>query len=245
MISWKTLRTLCLVLLLIPVVHLVYLVSRDTVATLNSSPDAWAAEIDAYARQDRASKLPERPVVVVGGRRVKLWSGLEDMLSPVPVLMRGLGDATVDDLIYNYERLIGFYRPGAVVLLPSASEFHIRANKSAEDLASGIEELVELNAYHADDSRFYVITPLKAPLYASEASTVEETTRLLNDWAAAQDHVEILDANRLLVRPDGRPNPAYYRPDGINLNEHGYLRLSVLLQSALDAQMATLNKPKS
>ena len=65
MISWKTLRTVCLVLLLIPVIHLVYLVSRDTVATLDSSPDAWAAEIDAYARKDRASKLPKNPIVVV------------------------------------------------------------------------------------------------------------------------------------------------------------------------------------
>ena len=101
MISWKTLRTLCLVLLSIPVVHLVYLISRDTVATLNNSPDAWAAEIDAYARQDRASQHPDKPIVVVGGRRVKLWPDLEELLAPRPVLMRGLGDATVDDLIHN------------------------------------------------------------------------------------------------------------------------------------------------
>lgn len=245
MISWRTLRTICLVLLLLPIVHLVYLVSRDTVATLNSSPDAWAKEIDAYARQDRSSKLPDKPLVVVGGRRVKLWRGLEDLLAPQPVLMRGLGDATVDDLIHNYERLIGFYRPGAVVLLPSSSEFHIRANNNAEGLAMGIEQLVELNAEHAADSTFYVITPLKTPLYESDDHTVEETTRLLNEWAATQDHVEILDANRLLVMPDGRPNPAYYRADGINLNEHGYLRLSVLLQNALDSEAESLNMPKS
>ncbi|RLQ22210.1 hypothetical protein DWB85_07930 [Seongchinamella sediminis] len=245
MISWRTLRITCLVLLLIPVVHLVYLVSRDTVATLNSSPDAWAAEVDAYARKDRASKLPDQPVVVVGGRRVKLWRGLEDLLAPQPVLMRGLGDATVDDLIHNYERLIGFYRPGAVVLLPSSSEFRIRANKTAENLAQGIEELVELNRYHAADSTFYVITPLKTPLYAADDRTVEETTRLLHDWAASLEQVKILDANRLLVKPDGRPNPAYYRADGINLNEHGYLRLSVLLQTALDGAAETLNMSKS
>ena len=245
MISWKTLRTLCLVLLLIPIVHLVYLVSRDTIATLDSSPDAWAAEIDAYARQDRASKLPQDPIVVVGGRRVKLWKGLEEVLSPLPVLMRGLGDATVDDLIHNYERLIGFYRPKAVVLLPSTSEFHIRANKDAQVLANGIKELVQLDAKHHSDSRFYVIAPLKAPLYQADDSTVEETTRLLHTWAAGQDHVVILDANDLLGQANGRPNPAYYRADGINLNEHGYLRLSVLLQSALEADSESFIKPKS
>lgn len=245
MISWKTLRTVCLVLLLIPIVHLVYLVSRDTIATLDSSPDAWAAEIDAYARQDRSAKLPANPVVVVGGRRVKLWEGLEDLLSPLPILMRGLGDATVDDLIHNYERLIGFYRPQAVVLLPSSSEFHIRANKDADDLARGIKELVELDAYHQAKSNFYVITPLKTPLYESDDATVDETTRLLNEWAKSEQRVVILDANALLTEPSGRPNPAYYRADGINLNEHGYLRLSVLLQNAFEAEIETLNKPKS
>ena len=107
-------------------------------------------------------------------------------------------------------------------------------SQDADDLARGIEELVELNAYHAANSNFYVITPLKTPLHASKDSTVEETTRLLNEWAASQDRVEILDANRLLVKPDGRPNPAYYRADGVNLNEHGYRRLSVLLQTELD-----------
>ena len=245
MISWKTLRTLCLVLLLLPVVHLVYLVSKDTIATLDSSPDAWASEIDAYARSDRATKLPENPIVVVGGRRVKLWNGLEEVLTPLPVLMRGLGDATVDDLIHNYERLIGFYRPGAVVLLPSSSEFHIRANKDADDLTRGIKELVQLDAKHQSNSRFYIITPLKTPLYEADDDTVEETTRLLNTWAEGKDHVVILDANDLLGQADGRPNPAYYRADGINLNEHGYLRLSVLLQSALEDDSRSFNKPKS
>ena len=234
MISWKTLRTICLVLLLLPIVHLVYLVSRDTVASLDSSPEAWAAEIDAYARSDRASKLPENPIVVVGGRRVKLWSDLEELLAPRPVLMRGLGEATVDDLIYHYERLIGFYRPDTVVLLPGNSEFHIRANKDAQGLVRGIRELVDLDASLAGSRRFYIITPVKTPLYTSDIAIIDETLTLLEAWAKSDDRVRILDANALLTRADGTPNPAYYRTDGVNLNEHGYLRLSVLLQSTLE-----------
>ena len=235
MISWKTLRTLCLVLLLIPIVHLVYLVSRDTVATLDSSPNAWSSEIDAYARQDRASKLPDRPIVVVGGRRVKLWSGLEDLLAPRPVLMRGLGNATVDDLMHNYERLIGFYRPHSIVLLPSSSEFHLRANKDADQLVQGIEELVELDFKHQSTRRFYIIRPLKTPLYPSDDATVDEAVRQLQEWASDTTRIQILDVNELLKNADGEPNASYYRADGVNLNEHGYLRLSVLLKSTLEA----------
>jgi hypothetical protein len=233
LISWKLLRTCCLVLLLLPIAHLIYMVSRDTVASLNSSPEAWAAEVDAYTREDRVSQLPEDPIVVVGGRRVKLWSGLGDLLAPRPVLMRGLGEATVDDLIYYYERLIGFYQPDTVVLLPGNSEFHIRANKDAETLVSGIQQLVALDASLAKSRRFVIITPLKTPLYPSSVPVIDETLERLKAWAPGRDNVTVLDANALLTTADGMPNPSFYRADGVNLNEHGYVRLSVLLQMAL------------
>jgi len=75
MFSWRAVRTTCLVLLLIPVVHLVYLVSQDVVASLDPSPYAWQDEIDDYRREDLAGKMPAAPIVVVGGMRVKLGAG--------------------------------------------------------------------------------------------------------------------------------------------------------------------------
>ena len=81
MLSWNTTRTVCAVLLLIPLVHLVYLVASDTMAILDPSPEAWADEIRAYDRYDSVHQLPEDPILVIGGHRVKLWPGLEDLLA--------------------------------------------------------------------------------------------------------------------------------------------------------------------
>ena len=144
MYSWNTIRTVCAVLLLIPIVHLVYLVSRDTLAVLDPSPQAWADEVAAYEQADQSASLPRAPVVVVGERGVKLWRGLQDALAPRPVLLRGLGGATVNDITHYHSELISFYRPSAVVVLPGTSEFHIRDNKSAEELVEAIRELAEL-----------------------------------------------------------------------------------------------------
>ena len=239
MFSWKSVRTTCLVLLLLPIIHLVYLVAEDTYALLDASPNAWADEIEAYVRIDGKNHLPENPIVVVGGKRVKLWQGLEDLLAPRPVLMRGLGDAIVDDLVYNYQRLIGYYRPDTVVLLPSHSEFHIRDNKSPEDLYKGIRALVSLDASHGITRRFYIFTPLKTPLHPGDDRTIVQATDLLKAWADRDERVNVLDANALLANGDGRPNPGYYRSDGINLNERGYLRLSMLLQEKFESENVT------
>ena len=159
MFSWRAVRTTCLVLLLMPVVHLAYLVSSDVIASLDPSPNAWQDEIDAFRRADLAGKLPPDPILVVGGMRVKLWQGLEDILAPHPVLMRGIGDAIVEDIIHNHGQLISYYRPRAVIFLPGNSEFHIRDGKSAAELVSGIKELVAMDTALESTGQFFVMSP--------------------------------------------------------------------------------------
>jgi len=234
MYSWKTLRTFAAVLLLLPIVHLVFIVSRDTVAQMNSSPEAWADEVEAYTKADRIGALPKAPVILVGGRRIKLWQGLEDLLAPMTVLDRSLGNAITEDITYYYKRLIGYYQPNTVVLLPGDSEFHVRDNKSAEDMVQAIRELVELDMSHGVTQHFYVITPLKTPLHPSDDKKIDDISRQLKAWAAGIDHLEILDANALLTNRRGNAKPDYYRSDGVNLNEHGYVRLSMLLRAQME-----------
>jgi hypothetical protein len=234
MYSWKAIRTFCLVLLLIPVAHLVYLVSSDMVAAMNPSPDVWEHEIEAYGRADRAAPLPDTPIVVVGGMRVKLWQDLEQLLAPRAVLMRGIGGAIVEDIIHNHERLIGYYRPDSVVLLPDNAEFQIRDSKSARELLASIQELVQLDEAHHVTRHFYVIAPIKTLLYPADHAVIDEVTDMLLEWSAQDPKVTILDANPLLQGEDLKPRASYFRADGVHLNEHGYLRLSTLVQNHVE-----------
>lgn len=229
MLSWRTIRAICLVLLLLPVVHVAYLISGDMVAALDPSPRAWQDEIDAYRRADLAGTLPRDPIVVVGGLRVRLWQGLEDLLAPQPVLMRGLGDAMIDDIIFNHAQLIAYYRPAAVVFLPGNSEFHIRDSKSAEELVAAMKKLVAVENAEGTRAHFYLITPIKTPLHSSDYAKIDQVRDNLETWASQHPGVTVLDANRMLQTADGRPNPGFFRGDGVNLNEHGYLRLSTLV----------------
>jgi hypothetical protein len=234
MYSWKAIRIACSLLLLLPIVHLAWLMSRDTMETLNTSPDAWAREVATYAAADTRMQLPQSPIVVVGGQRVKLWPNLADQLAPRSVLMRGLGEAIVEDITFNYSQLIGFYQPDTVVLLPGNAEFHIRDNKSPAQLVAAIRELVALDASYGITRRFYVFAPLKTLLYPQDNQTIDQTIQLLQAWAETAERVVVLDANPLLAGTDGMPRGIYFRGDGVNLNEHGYLRLSVLLQTQVE-----------
>lgn len=238
MYSWKTLRTAFALLLFVPVIHVAFLISRDTAASLERSPGVWESEVNDYIKANQAGNLPEDPILVIGGRPVKLWEGLEDILSPRPVLMRGLGDATVDDIIHYHLQLVGYYQPSVVVLLPGSSEFHVRDHKSAPELAQAIRKLVELDQSYDLPRSYYIFAPIKSPLYNEDYATIDEVTRLLEEWARTDEQVTILNPNPLLDLRDGKPNPDFFRLDGINLNEHGYLRVSVLLENQLERDQA-------
>ena len=233
MCPWKTTRTLCAVLLLVPLLHLAVLKSTETMALLDGSPAAWQSEIDAYNAAIVIERLPVDPVVVVGGRLVQLWPGLEAALDPLPVLRRGLGDATVDDIRYHYESLVGVYRPATVVLLPGSSEFQIRDNKSADELFDSIRELAEVDAAHGRTSVFYVFAPLHTPRYPGDQHKIRQVTARLVHWAGTRDGVEVIDPNPLLADRSGGPDPRWFRGNGVHLNDGGFLRLSLLLQHAL------------
>lgn len=235
MYSWKAIRNVCLALLLIPIGHFAWLVARDTLQTLHSSPTAWEDEMQAYTSADQQSALPDQPVLVVGGRRVTLWQGLPELLAPQPVLMRGLGSAIVEDIDYYYDRLIGFYRPATVVLLPGNSEFHLRDHKDAPALVAAIKDLEAKDAHLRKNGRFIVFSPVKSPFYPQDYATIDRATALLQAWASERPRVTVLAPNPLLQDMAGKPSGRYFRPDGMHLNDQGYARLGLLLKDTLAA----------
>jgi hypothetical protein len=189
--------------------------------------------MQAYARADQLAKLPDQPVLVVGGRRVRLWQGLPELLAPQLVLMRGLGNAIVDDITHYYDRLIGFYRPATVVLLPDSSEFHLRDQKDAPTLVAAIQALEAKDARLRENGRFVVLVPVKSPFYPQDFATIDEVKQSLQTWADEQSRVTLLDPNPLLRDMDGIPSGRYFRPGGLHLNDQGYARLGLVLQDAL------------
>jgi len=239
MYSWNTIRSVAGLLLLIPLVHLAFLMSRDTLATLDSAPTAWEKEVQAYETADLDTSLPPEPLVVVGGQWVTKWRGLEDFLAPLPVLKRGLGRATIDDVTFYYSRLIGHYGPSGVVILPDLSEFHLRDNKSPQELTDAIRHLAELNLEHDVTQFIYVFTPLNTPRYPGDSRRIAETTTLLRHWSDQDKGVQLLDANPLLASTTGEPEPYYFHSDGTSLNDYGYLRLSMILKEALVADYSS------
>jgi hypothetical protein len=235
MYEWRVQRAIAGVLLCLPLVHFAYIAARDINAYLDPSPAVWDGEIARYARQDLASMVPATPVLVTGGQRVRLWRDLPDRLPGKDTLMRPLGDATLEDLTHHYDRLIGFYRPKVLVLFPGYGDLHLRDEKSPEEFQRALRELLVLDESYDTAEQRFVIAPLQMPLHPEDAQRISRMTELARDLEGELPSLTVIDANPMLSGPNGRPNPAFYRGDGINLSAEGYARVSLLLETAMRA----------
>lgn len=238
MLSWPLIRNTCLALLLLPVVHFAWVVGSEHAQRQTPGPEVWQAEVDAYTREAQPRSLPADPVVVAGGRQVKLWSSLDRLLAPRPVLMRGLGDATLDDILYHYGDLIGYYRPQSLILLLGNSEFQHRDDKEPAELLQAVQQFVATDREHRPYGQLYLIGPIKTPFYPEDHRRIAQANSILAAWAAGEPRVTHIDPAPVLEDSSGNPDGSYFRPGGQYLNPQGYLRLGVLLRAALEAHEA-------
>ncbi|MEO1080017.1 MAG: hypothetical protein AAFY29_10705 [Pseudomonadota bacterium] len=233
MLSWTTLRTISLVLLCLPLIHVAYLGAEGAARYLDPSPEVWRAAMDDIIEADMGSVLPEAPILVVGGQRVSLWSNLSARLEPRTTLLRPLGDATLEDISHYYDRLIAYYRASTLVVFPGYSELHLRDNKTPAVFQSAARALLEKDRLFSPQRRRILLTPLMTPLHPGDRQRIVEITRLCRELTREFPQLTVLDPNEWLVREDGLPDPAFFRIDGINLNDEGYARLAIMLGEAL------------
>ena len=236
MYEWRTLRILAGVLLCLPLVHFTYIVARDMNAYLDPSPGVWDTRMEALIQRDLDRAIPEKPIVVAGGQRVRLWEDLPARLHPRSTLLRPLGDATLEDVTHHYDRLVGFYQPDILVIFPSYGDLHLRDDKTPEDYQRALKALLDLDQSFGVSTHRYVISPLQMPLHPEDARRVRAMGEIGRQLQDSADKLTVIDANPMLADVNGRPDPSFFRADGINLNHEGYARISLLLREAMRAR---------
>jgi hypothetical protein len=242
MYSWTRLRRILVVVLLLPVAHFAIVISWDLRDILNPAPTVWESEVSNIELRSNLDPAEGPPLVIIGGRQAKLWRGLEDTFFPMAVLNNGIGSANIDDVLYYFDRLVKPYQPQAVLMVPGPSDFIMRDDKSPDDYMLMLKGLSNHVTGLDGKPHFYVVTLNKWPRFPAYWGTVDTVNHLLETWADQQARVTLIDARRLFEQRGGLPVRAMFRADGINLNDWGYMQMSLLLRQQIDSDYPYQNQ---
>jgi lysophospholipase L1-like esterase len=99
----------------------------------------WAGEIAAFARQDRLSPAPPKPILFTGSSSVRLWTNLSRIFPGRPILNRGFGGSHFSDLLEHFNTLVAPYDPSVILVYEGDND--IASGKSPERVLADFNEL--------------------------------------------------------------------------------------------------------
>lgn len=186
------------------------------------APQRWQEEIEQFRRQDRETPFAPGGVVFVGSSSIRFWSTLAADMAPIPVLNRGFGGSKLADAIAFAHELVGVHRPSVVLVFSGTNDIDGDAPRSAAEVCALFLELVaRLRAEDRELAIAYVaITPTRAR--ERHVAIVREANRRIRLACAGDPRLEFIDPTPELLDAEGRPDPRFFRADGLHLDEDGY-----------------------
>ncbi|MCU0865678.1 MAG: GDSL-type esterase/lipase family protein [Planctomycetes bacterium] len=182
-------------------------------------PLRWEQELAAIDRQPAG---PARPVVFVGSSSIRGWKNLATDMAPLPVRNHGFGGSRLFDTTYWLERLVVRHDPSVIVVFAGSNDIAGAEPRPAAWVAARFDELVQrLRALGSAAPLVYIaITP--TPSRAAHLAIVREANRLIAARCAQDPSLHFVDTAAGMVTAAGEPDPRWFGPDGLHLNEQGY-----------------------
>ncbi|MBE6233531.1 MAG: hypothetical protein E7118_03545 [Bacteroidales bacterium] len=194
----------------------------------------YASDVDELAAKAAADSRSELDVVFFGSSSIRLWKGLEEMMSPLSVVNRGYGGATVRDILVNYDRIMAHYSPKAFVVF---CDNDICGNKGLDLSAVGVLDHYRLLFNRLAKDYPGVPVYFLSWKYSECRASLRKTQKLVNDmmadYAASDPQVTFVDVNSTLLMPDGNVNQALFESDALHINREGYLLWTSVLKPHL------------
>ncbi len=188
----------------------------------SEDPLVWDKAISALESKTRGLYGPGEGVVFIGSSSIRMWSTLEDDMSPLPVIQHGFGGSKLNDIVYYAERLVNVYQPRAVVVFAGTNDIVPAASKTPQVLLASYQEFVrKIRVDQPALPIFYIgITP--SPLRWAVWPIAQSTNQLIEAWSETDPNLHFIDTSGALMGSDGEPNPENYIIDGLHLNKRGY-----------------------
>ncbi|TSD62678.1 hypothetical protein FFF34_019290 [Inquilinus sp. KBS0705] len=187
-------------------------------------------EIRDFKHQDSISFPPKDAILFIGSSSIRKWTDLEQRFSGVPIIRRGVGGCTLEQLVDFYTPYILFpYHPRKIFVY--AGDNDIAAGKTGTFVA---EEFVKLwDMIHKQlpnaDVYFMAVKPSNSRLkYIPEVNTANKLVAAFLAKTKKGHYVDlasvVLDANTHL------PDNTLFEGDQLHLNSKGYDKWQAVLQ---------------
>lgn len=203
---------------------------------------------EEYIKKVEATASNEGNVLLYGSSFFRRW-GIERAREQwaattdgaLQIVNRGFGGATVDELLYYYNRMVRPCNPKGMVLRTGVNDiFH---GLTAQECWFQTERLIEWARADYPGIRFVALKSFDTPAIcavAEHAGQLQRYNEIMEAYAADNDFIDVLDINEFFYKSaedvgTGKNFREFFLADGLHLTEEGYWEAAQYLAPKVQA----------
>src|SRR5581483_4465691 len=183
------------------------------------TPSKWGPAIDAFEKQDQAHPPPAHPILFVGSSTIRIWKTSQDFPN-LPVLNRGFGGSETSDVVQFFDRVVARYQPTTIVFYSGDND--LAAGKSAQRVIADTRQFIDLVRTSLPHTKLIVIAIKPSIARWKLIDKIHEVNGQVQHMLQSDPNAAFVDIGTKLLGRDGKPDPAFFRKDGLHLNDKGY-----------------------
>ena len=179
----------------------------------------FSFEIKNLLSKVEENKKMESPIIFYGSSTIRLWKSLNEDFKDVDVINLGFGGAYIDSLSKNFNLLINFLNPKAIVIYLGGNDLNL--SLSPEEVIFKIKKFVEkINEKYPNTNIGYItIKPsVERKNKLSDIKKINKGVKLIANDIPNLVYIDVY--NKLLDK--GKVTSKFLLQDGLHLNKEGY-----------------------
>ena len=179
----------------------------------------FSFEIKNLLSKVEENKKMEAPIIFYGSSTIRLWKSLNEDFKDVDVINLGFGGAYIDSLSKNFNLLINFLNPKAIVIYLGGNDLNL--SLSPEKVIFKIKKFVEkINEKYPNTNIGYItIKPsVERKNKLSDIKKINKGVKLIANDFPNLVYIDVY--NKLLDK--GKVTSKFLLQDGLHLNKEGY-----------------------
>ena len=179
----------------------------------------FSFEIKNLLSKVEENKKMEAPIIFYGSSTIRLWKSLNEDFKDVDVINLGFGGAYIDSLSKNFNLLINFLNPKAIVIYLGGNDLNL--SLSPEEVIFKIKKFIEkINEKYPNTNIGYItIKPsVERKNKLSDIKKINKGVKLIANGFPNLVYIDVY--NKLLDK--GKVTSKFLLQDGLHLNKEGY-----------------------
>lgn len=191
----------------------------------------WEGAIMKFELLDKESPPEAGGILFVGSSSIVLWD-VAAAFPGLPVINRGFGGSQISDVLHFFDRVVKPYAPKTLVFYSGDNDLDVGGKNAAQVIADYKAFVARVR--EAFPGAKIINFPIKPStkrwhLYGAQC----EVNAAVKAMLAEDKNAVYIDYVARFLGPDGTPDTALLKGDGLHMNEQGYAIWNELLRPHL------------